>query len=104
MRWHCEAMVRVVDDIELKCLEPATLRNFRDTNVALCDSCFELISETDPTVILGRLRGRTVNAPVNQVVYSKPTMCLHCRHIVALEHEVDADPERGAWTCPSCGH
>jgi transposase len=39
-----------------------------------------------------------------QLVYSKPTMCLHCHLIVEMEHERDADPAKGAWNCPRCGH
>lgn len=38
------------------------------------------------------------------IVYSKPTMCLHCHIIVEMEHEKDADPATGAWSCPRCGH
>jgi len=39
-----------------------------------------------------------------EYVYSKPTMCLHCHLIVEMIHERDADPEKGAWQCPRCGH
>jgi len=39
-----------------------------------------------------------------QFVYSKPTMCLHCHLIVEMVHERDADPAKGAWQCPQCGH
>jgi hypothetical protein len=37
-------------------------------------------------------------------VYSKPTMCLHCHLIVEMVHEREADPVKGAWNCPRCGH
>src|SRR5467141_368733 len=40
----------------------------------------------------------------SQFVYSKPTMCLHCHLIVEMIHERDADPAKGAWQCPQCGH
>jgi len=39
-----------------------------------------------------------------EYVYSKPTMCLHCHLIVEMIHERDADPAKGAWQCPRCGH
>src|SRR5262249_24830999 len=39
-----------------------------------------------------------------EYVYSKPTMCLHCHLIVEMVHERDADPQKGAWSCPQCGH
>jgi len=38
------------------------------------------------------------------LVYSKETMCLHCHLIVIMFHERDADPVKGAWNCPKCGH
>jgi hypothetical protein len=31
-------------------------------------------------------------------------MCLHCHLIVEMTHEREADPAKGAWNCPSCGH
>jgi hypothetical protein len=37
-------------------------------------------------------------------VYSKPTMCLSCHLVVEMVHEADADPVKGAWRCPQCGH
>src|SRR3989344_9043671 len=39
-----------------------------------------------------------------QLAYSKPTMCLGCHLIVELTHERGADPDKGAWACPRCGH
>ena len=41
---------------------------------------------------------------LDQYVYSKPTMCLHCHLVVEMVHEREADPQKGAWTCPRCGH
>lgn len=38
------------------------------------------------------------------VVRSNPTMCLHCHQIVEMTHPKDADPSKGAWSCPRCGH
>jgi hypothetical protein len=40
----------------------------------------------------------------SQFVYSRPTMCLHCHLIVEMVHERDADPQKGSWQCPQCGH
>jgi hypothetical protein len=37
-------------------------------------------------------------------IYSHPTMCLHCHLIVEMFHERGADPVKGAWQCPRCGH
>lgn len=37
-------------------------------------------------------------------VYSRPTMCLHCHLIVEMSHQQNADPVKGAWECPRCGH
>ena len=37
-------------------------------------------------------------------VHSHPTMCLHCHLIVEMFHERGADPVKGAWQCPRCGH
>jgi hypothetical protein len=31
-------------------------------------------------------------------------MCLHCHLIVEMVHEREADPVKGAWNCPRCGH
>jgi hypothetical protein len=38
------------------------------------------------------------------VIYSKPTMCLHCHLIVEMTHDREADPVKGAWNCPRCNH
>jgi hypothetical protein len=40
----------------------------------------------------------------DEVVYSHPTMCLHCHLIVEMFHERGADPVRGSWQCPRCNH
>jgi hypothetical protein len=37
-------------------------------------------------------------------IHSHPTMCLHSHHIVEMFHERGADPVKGAWQCPRCGH
>jgi DNA-directed RNA polymerase subunit RPC12/RpoP len=37
-------------------------------------------------------------------IHSHPTMCLHCNLIVEMFHERGADPVKGAWQCPRCGH
>jgi DNA-directed RNA polymerase subunit RPC12/RpoP len=37
-------------------------------------------------------------------IHSHPTMCLHCHLIVEMYHERGADPVKGAWQCPRCGH
>lgn len=39
-----------------------------------------------------------------EVVYSHPTMCLHCHLVVEMFHERGADRQKGAWECPRCGH
>lgn len=39
-----------------------------------------------------------------EMVLSHPTMCLHCHLIVEMFHEKGADPVKGAWNCPRCGH
>ena len=38
------------------------------------------------------------------IIYSQPTMCLHCHLVVEMFHEPGADPGRGAWECPKCSH
>jgi DNA-directed RNA polymerase subunit RPC12/RpoP len=44
-------------------------------------------------------------APVKEErIHSHPTMCLHCHLIVEMFHERGADPVKGAWQCPRCGH
>src|SRR5678815_3684532 len=40
----------------------------------------------------------------DEVVFSHPTMCLHCHLIVEMFHERGADPVRGSWQCPRCNH
>jgi DNA-directed RNA polymerase subunit RPC12/RpoP len=40
----------------------------------------------------------------SEFVYSKPTMCLECHLVVTMTHKADADPVKGAWECPRCGH
>ncbi|HEX4998432.1 MAG TPA: hypothetical protein VFY29_09405 [Terriglobia bacterium] len=37
-------------------------------------------------------------------IYSKPTKCLHCHLVVEMFHDAAADPRKGAWECPQCGH
>jgi hypothetical protein len=39
-----------------------------------------------------------------ELVFSHPTMCLHCHLIVEMFHERGADPVRGSWQCPRCNH
>src|SRR2546425_5577219 len=39
-----------------------------------------------------------------ELVLSHPTMCLHCHLIVEMFHERGADPVKGSWQCPRCGH
>ena len=46
----------------------------------------------------------TKTAPTEELVHSHPTMCLHCHLIVEMVHERGADPVKGSWQCPSCGH
>jgi DNA-directed RNA polymerase subunit RPC12/RpoP len=43
-------------------------------------------------------------APKPERIHSHPTMCLHCHLIVEMFHERGADPVKGAWQCPRCGH
>jgi hypothetical protein len=52
------------------------------------------------------LAGKTIAKVINkdEVVFSHPTMCLHCHLIVEMFHERGADPVRGAWQCPRCNH
>jgi hypothetical protein len=38
------------------------------------------------------------------LVYSQPTKCLHCHLVVEMFHEKSADPVKGSWVCPKCGH
>src|SRR5437763_1014257 len=54
--------------------------------------------------ITGGRRVPKVTQSQSQSVYSKPTMCLHCHLIVEMVHDRDADPVKGAWNCPRCGH
>ena len=42
--------------------------------------------------------------PKPERIHSHPTMCLHCHLIVEMYHERGADPVKGAWQCPRCGH
>jgi hypothetical protein len=42
--------------------------------------------------------------PRGGFVYSQPTKCLHCHLVVEMFHSAAADPKRGAWECPQCGH
>jgi|SRR3954464_14292400 len=52
------------------------------------------------------MAGKTIAKVINkdEVVFSHPTMCLHCHLIVEMFHERGADPVRGAWQCPRCNH
>jgi DNA-directed RNA polymerase subunit RPC12/RpoP len=43
-------------------------------------------------------------AAKEEMVYSHPTMCLHCHLIVEMFHERGADPVKGSWRCPRCSH
>jgi hypothetical protein len=55
--------------------------------------------------IIRRLNMPATTKPVKvERVYSHPTMCLHCHLIVEMYHERGADPVKGSWQCPRCGH
>ena len=58
------------------------------------------------TIAVKALSARTSGKIVtkDEVVFSHPTMCLHCHLIVEMFHERGADPVRGAWQCPRCSH
>ena len=43
-------------------------------------------------------------APKGDMIYSHPTMCLHCHLIVEMFHARGADPVKGSWECPRCSH
>jgi DNA-directed RNA polymerase subunit RPC12/RpoP len=52
-----------------------------------------------------RLNMAVTTKPVKgELVLSHPTMCLHCHLIVEMFHERGADPVKGSWQCPRCGH
>jgi hypothetical protein len=53
------------------------------------------------------LKDAAILKPANlkpERIHSHPTMCLHCHLIVEMFHERGADPVKGAWQCPRCGH
>jgi hypothetical protein len=53
----------------------------------------------------GKVALAEVRAPAKpERIHSHPTMCLHCHLIVEMFHERGADPVKGAWQCPRCGH
>src|SRR5262245_56585377 len=52
----------------------------------------------------GRVALAEVKAAKPERIHSHPTMCLHCHLIVEIFHERGADPVKGAWQCPRCGH
>jgi DNA-directed RNA polymerase subunit RPC12/RpoP len=58
------------------------------------------------TKIAPKLATKTESKPENkeELVHSHPTMCLHCHLIVEMFHERKADPVKGSWQCPRCGH
>ena len=58
------------------------------------------------TIAAKALSAKTIGKVINkdEVVFSHPTMCLHCHLIVEMFHERGADPVRGAWQCPRCSH
>ncbi len=64
------------------------------------------------TVTAKRMAAKTIAAKAlatkavnkDEVVFSHPTMCLHCHLIVEMFHERGADPVRGSWQCPRCNH
>ena len=47
---------------------------------------------------------KNAKAATTGKVFSHPTMCLHCHLIVEMFHERGADPVKGSWQCPRCGH
>ena len=61
-------------------------------------------------VKLGKIKAAKValtevkGPPKPERIHSHPTMCLHCHLIVEMYHERGADPVKGAWQCPRCGH
>ena len=44
------------------------------------------------------------NKKLDTLVSSQPTMCLSCHLIITMFHGRNADPIKGAWQCPTCGH
>ena len=52
--------------------------------------------------VVAKVAAKVVNK--DEVVFSHPTMCLHCHLIVEMFHERGADPVRGSWQCPRCNH
>ena len=64
------------------------------------------------TVTAKRMAAKTIAAKAlaakalvkDELVYSHPTMCLHCHLIVEMFHERGADPVKGSWQCPRCTH
>ena len=56
------------------------------------------------TLAAKNLVNKTVVNTKEELVHSHPTMCLHCHLIVEMFHEKKADPVKGSWQCPRCGH
>ena len=43
-----------------------------------------------------------VSTNLEKMVYTQPTMCLHCHLVVEFFHLKDEDEKTGNWTCPKC--
>ena len=55
--------------------------------------------------VMNKVMNKVINkAAKGDKIYSHPTMCLHCHLIVEMSHERGADPVKGSWECPRCGH
>ena len=60
-----------------------------------------------PAIKMAAVKAAVQKPPVAlkpERIHSHPTMCLHCHLIVEMFHERGADPVKGAWLCPRCGH
>jgi hypothetical protein len=71
---------------------------------------FSFLFLASTSLFSGNLRAATLQGgPMRKKmmtgqVRSKPTMCLGCHLVVSMTHASDADPVKGAWECPNCGH
>lgn len=87
----------------------ATLKSHIKPAIKVAAVKTDVKSVTRPSIKVAAKLALKEAAPIkpaikSERIHSHPTMCLHCHLIVEMYHERGADPVKGAWQCPRCGH
>src|SRR5204863_457952 len=101
---------------KVRCLELIELKRYRAPVIKAATKPAVKVELAKPAIkaevkpalkLKAALKTKAALKPVlvkEERIHSHPTMCLHCHLIVEMFHERGADPVKGAWQCPRCGH